>query len=779
VDAGQRAQQVLESDPVDIDELGGLVDELRAANRTALVTKILREAADQALADRWNAARLGDLAGVLRDHQHFAFARRLLQHARDQDPVDEKLRQQHALCTYKDLELPAIRRFDRALRILQSDGSLASSTDAETLGIAGAIFKRRWEVDAKRIDLECARWCYRRGFQQSGHPQQWYAGINAAFVADQLAGLEEHEFGDAARVAELRADADDIRRRILDESPADDGIDNWHIATLGEAHFGLGEFEDAGRRLAQLAERTPELWRRESTATQLGTLAALRRFGKDERAQEVLRRLLGNRGAAVERASTGKVGLALSGGGFRASLFHIGVLARLAECNVLRHVEVLSCVSGGSIIGAYYYLKLQRLLQEQRDDDIPDQAYVELVRDLADEFLGGVRKNLRGHLLTSASDDARMLFTRYSYTDRAGELLEEYFYGRLRDEPDPWRMPELVVRPAGTDDGFTLRYENWTRAAKVPVLVLNATTLNTGNVWQFTPTWMGEPPSVLAERMDASRRLRRVYYDQTPDIEELRRPSLGTAVAASACVPGLFPPIRITGLYDGISVELVDGGVHDNQGIASLLEQDCTVLLVSDASGQLRDDEDPKRKLIRVLTRSNDVLMKRVRGVQYNELLGRARAGTLRGFMGVHLTKGLPARPRDWIGSEDTLPADDEAAGRVTSPYGIDRGVQRALAELRTDLDAFSDDEAYALMAVGYLMTRKDLADALPDLAAARVEIGDRWPFWTWIDRVTAPDDPAPGLARSLGWGRSRFFRPTRRRLDRLRTAVAERRARG
>ena len=60
----------------------------------------------------------------------------------------------------------------------------------------------------------------------------------------------------------------------------------------------------------------------------------------------MLAALVGDERRAVGRAYSGKVGLALSGGGFRASLFHIGVLARLAECNVLRRVEVLSCVSG-------------------------------------------------------------------------------------------------------------------------------------------------------------------------------------------------------------------------------------------------------------------------------------------------------------------------------------------------------------------------------------------------------------------------------------------------
>ena len=37
-----------------------------------------------------------------------------------------------------------------------------------------------------------------------------------------------------------------------------------------------------------------------------------------------------------------KLGLALSGGGFRAALFHIGVLARMAELDLLKNVAVLS-----------------------------------------------------------------------------------------------------------------------------------------------------------------------------------------------------------------------------------------------------------------------------------------------------------------------------------------------------------------------------------------------------------------------------------------------------
>src|SRR5918993_1426509 len=45
-----------------------------------------------------------------------------------------------------------------------------------------------------------------------------------------------------------------------------------------------------------------------------------------------------------------KTGLALSGGGFRATLFHIGVLWRLNELGWLRRLDMITSVSGGAII---------------------------------------------------------------------------------------------------------------------------------------------------------------------------------------------------------------------------------------------------------------------------------------------------------------------------------------------------------------------------------------------------------------------------------------------
>jgi NTE family protein len=58
------------------------------------------------------------------------------------------------------------------------------------------------------------------------------------------------------------------------------------------------------------------------------------------------------------------------------------VLARMAEMRLLRRVEVISTVSGGSIVGALYYLHVKRLLESKPDAEIADADYVEIVRSI-------------------------------------------------------------------------------------------------------------------------------------------------------------------------------------------------------------------------------------------------------------------------------------------------------------------------------------------------------------------------------------------------------------
>ena len=671
------------------------------------------------------------LAKDLKKADRFGWARKICGRIREERIADAKLRlelgQTHALCTYKDPDLPAKDKFERAIQILREVEDLSTTKNQETLGLAGAIYKRKWEFDSQRRHLERSFYYYYRGYEVGPAGDYGYTSINAAYVLDALSNLEAQEAREAGTESLMaksrQVEAQEIRKELVEILPPllehEDWLKSqwWFYATLAEAHFGLGNFglSTDWIRTGKNAATVPG-WELESTARQLASLARLHALRVQEQVEgtgawEVLSVLLEDNLAAIQTVLSGRMGLALSGGGFRASLFHIGVLAKLAELDLLRHVHVLSCVSGGSIVGAHYYLELRKLLQEKKDGDVERDDYERIVNRVASRFLQGVERNIRTRVAGNPWVNLRMLFSStYSRTLRAGELFEEELYSLVEDGEGnrPRLMKDLFIFPKGESREFKPKRDNWKRRAKVPMLVLNATTLNTGHSWQFTSSWMGESPGSIDTDTDGNARLRRMYYSEAPaPFNNLR---LGVAVGASACVPGLFEPIAFRGLYPDMTVRLVDGGVHDNQGIASLLDHDCTVLLISDASGQMNTDPEPKGGVVWPSLRSNSVLMSRVRQAEFRDLNARRDSSLVKGLMIVHLKRGLDVETVDWVDCEE--PPETPLRRKVPgTPYGIRKDIQELLAGVRTDLDSFSEVEAYALMTSGYRMAEEYLGD--------------------------------------------------------------------
>ena len=654
-------------------------------------------------------------------------------------PTKAILCRQEALLTSKDPELDAATRHDEALTLLANVFGFIENTelagDGETLGIAGGICKRRWNDLGQLKDLVRAAEFYERA-AQSEFGDDAYPHINAAFIEDLLAAA-----GD--RPAERRERAKKLRERIQKDLPVSG---TWfNAATRAEALFGLGKYAEATealRRVGADAKRAP--WELRTMAEQLAQLAYLR----EERPLEhpaicmFFETLLPGASDAIRSIIIGKVGLALSGGGFRASFYHLGVLACLAERDILRDVEVLSCVSGGSIVGACYWLKLrQRLLNPE---PMRRESYVELVRELISHFQGAVRANLRGRVQPYLAEAIwRFLSDKRGALDpeKTADALEEYFYRPLWPGDGPIQMDQLAFSPTDHDAALTGSEEfnpakhNWLRAHKVPALILNATTVNTGHAWRFTPTWMGESPWSVHESADTIPRLEWSMYDKNAGWQM----RLARAVAASACVPMVFAPLRIGQHYgQGIEISLVDGGVHDGQGSVSLLASGCNVVLVSDACAQLRLEPAPVPGLRGLKTstlRYVDTLMERVRLANFADLEARRRSGLLRGLTFLHMKAGLDA---DVI----RLRFSQEAYGLESaplSPSGVRKDFQRALAEMRTDLDLFTPDEAYGLMACGYQMASKGLDRELPKLqkvwcVAPRTD----WPFQEMLAEITS-----------------------------------------
>ena len=464
-----------------------------------------------------------------------------------------------------------------------------------------------------------------------------------------------------------------------------------------------------------------------------------------------------------------RIGLALSGGGFRAAFFHVGVLARLAELGILPKVEVISTVSGGSIVGALYYIRLKNLLEEHPDEEIDDQRYLDLVADVERRLREGVQKNIRARVFTNAFKNLGMLKPSYSRSDRIGDLYDRHFYKQAWGEDPGTRslgrekqieVRKLLVQPHGHAP-FDPSTGNPGRRNKVPILLLNATSLNSGHNWRFEAVRMGEPlpedpaHAAVVNEVDKNMRLEQAYFDPTGEQEGVppaqRDFPLGLAVAASAAVPGVFQPLAISDMYEGIRVQLVDGGVQDNQGIQGLFDRTCTHLIVSDASGQLDDKEKPAPQILSVLKRSSSIGQSRIRAEQ---LISAADDYE---YALMHLRKGLPEKT---VRPERSLAEAIEAGAgtAATDSFGVAAPVQAALSNIRTDLDFFADTEASSLELDAYLMSVHELEqtgfDQLGDNAEA-APAPNQWIFGSMLERIGSGEED---YVSQLAGGRKSFL---------------------
>ncbi|MCF6796735.1 patatin-like phospholipase family protein [Bacillus sp. ET1] len=464
------------------------------------------------------------------------------------------------------------------------------------------------------------------------------------------------------------------------------------------------------------------------------------------------------------KEKSSKFGLALSGGGFRASFFHIGVLARMADLGLLRHVEVISTVSGGSIIGTLYYLHVKKLLQEKADCDIKDEDYQEIIKKIEIDFLQAVQKNFRLRTFLNPYKNLKMSLPNYSRSDYIGELYDKYLYQKVLDSNNnnPIEMTCLEIEPYGEKKPFHPNEDNKNRKAKVPILLLNATILNNGHNWRFSASDMGEANiSKSDNEVDKNFKLKKVEsYKKICKHGDFK---LGLAVAASACVPGIFAPLAISDLYnEKVRVQLVDGGVYDNQGIDGLLDEECTHFIISDASKQMEDEKEPAVQLNNVIKRSNSILADHIRERQLSRILKEYSDNAVL----LHLKKGIQPREITYCnGDHDhelankTKNCETELAPEI---YGVNTEIQLLLSRVRTDLDSFSDVEAFSLMYDGYKMIEFELNNRnIKDFVTNPTLKEKNYNFFK-IEKWMSSSTTAPYYKRNLEASSQRFFRTMR-----------------
>lgn len=253
-----------------------------------------------------------------------------------------------------------------------------------------------------------------------------------------------------------------------------------------------------------------------------------------------------------------KIALALSGGGVRASLFHLGILKYLAQKNLLEKVTFISTVSGGSIVAGLIF-------SANKNKWPSSKQFLEIIYPSVKDKLQ--KTNIRNKIISRMIKNPRTLLRHGISGLLQKTLLEDLnLSGNLNDIPEE------------------------------PRWIINSTTYETGKNFRFMSKRMGDYLT---------------GYVLKPSI------SISTAVAASAGFPGLIGPYilhtdefqwsqylpdsqselqSIAPKFD--KLRIWDGGVYDNLGVEALyktekhqLREGFDFLIVCDGSAPLNQTE--------------------------------------------------------------------------------------------------------------------------------------------------------------------------------------------
>ena len=367
-----------------------------------------------------------------------------------------------------------------------------------------------------------------------------------------------------------------------------------------------------------------------------------------------------------------KIGLALSGGGFRATLYHLGLVPFLRDAGILPNVTHITAVSGGSIMAAHLGLNWARYNGSANEFDAAAAELLAFVRlDVRNRILRRYPLALPLHWLRRLVGLPNRRLTRVG-------LLEYHYEKHLFGDTSLFQLPEN------------------------PRLHLLATNLSEGRLCSFNRD------GLWIMRRDAAHHVR---IERFP----LGLATVPMAVAASSAFPSFFPPLELTGADVGArSGEFdrqayTDGGIFDNLGIRAFRylaqpspTEQCSWdgVLVSDVGKPFQIRVSLRAGgIIRTAIRASDILTDRV---------GQLENETFKDTPGF-----VFARITDFVD-----PAQD--------PTALHPEIQRRLPSIRTDLDRFSDIEISSLIRQGYTVGRK-VCRAHPDVFGGELPANPPW----------------------------------------------------
>jgi NTE family protein len=265
------------------------------------------------------------------------------------------------------------------------------------------------------------------------------------------------------------------------------------------------------------------------------------------------------------------ISICLSGGGYRAMLFHTGALWRLHETGLLPKIGIFSSVSGGSIANGWLALNWQALMAPGASFETVFVAGMREIANTTIDFWAGIEGVWTGSIPAKVA----AAYDKVLFKNRT-----------LQDLPD------------------------------APLFVYDSSNLQTGALWRFTKAYMGDY---------------KVGYVQKPDLPLSVAVGASSAFPPVLAPVILHPPVdrydpkyptKLTDPAYRSRIVLADGGVYDNLGLEPIIKRARTVL-VSDGGSPFKTKPKPwgfwPVQIIRVLMCEDN----QVRGLRKRDLMER------------------------------------------------------------------------------------------------------------------------------------------------------------
>lgn len=301
-----------------------------------------------------------------------------------------------------------------------------------------------------------------------------------------------------------------------------------------------------------------------------------------------------------------KIGLSLSGGGYRAAAFHLGTLNKLDEMGILDKVDVMSTISGGSITGAAWCLHEgdYKSFHSEMKKKLETKNVISYI------FGSGVFIGTVALLLAFLGGAIALSFT--SYAPALFLVLAAMVYILMRYQYRIFPVSKVIEKAYNK---FFFHDKTLSQLCKDrPVIAIGSSNLETGRPFTFSQRKMADSGYSTKPQYDTPVRFKNENFP------------VARAVMASSCVPFAFTPIQIDQQFFENPADtkrakpvLVDGGVYDNQGIQKLTQDkssyECDIIITSDAGGKFFADKKYPNAVM-LLIRTVDLFMYRIKASQ-------------------------------------------------------------------------------------------------------------------------------------------------------------------